>query len=55
MGRGQGHLRALVVAFLAEDARRPLLTKLHGRGDICAEQEQVLIDTLLKVREILRP
>ncbi|KAH9953823.1 hypothetical protein BGW80DRAFT_458533 [Lactifluus volemus] len=45
--RGQGHLRTLVGAFLEEDARRPLLTKLQGRGNTCAEQEQALIDTLL--------
>ncbi|KAH9954043.1 hypothetical protein BGW80DRAFT_439246 [Lactifluus volemus] len=38
----------LIVAFLAEEARRPLLTKLQGRGNICAEQEQAQIDTLLK-------
>ncbi|KAH9957865.1 hypothetical protein BGW80DRAFT_1379362 [Lactifluus volemus] len=27
----------LVVAFLAEEARRPLLTKLQGQGDSCVE------------------
>ncbi|KAH9953821.1 hypothetical protein BGW80DRAFT_1567081 [Lactifluus volemus] len=42
------HLRTLVVAFLAEDVRRSLLTKLQGRGNICAEQDQAPIDTLLK-------
>ncbi|KAH9954044.1 hypothetical protein BGW80DRAFT_1405104 [Lactifluus volemus] len=47
--RCQGHLRTLVVAFLAEDVRRPLLTKLQGRGNICAEQDQAPIDTLLKI------
>ncbi|KAH9953827.1 hypothetical protein BGW80DRAFT_1468266 [Lactifluus volemus] len=42
------HLRTLVVAFLAKDVRRSLLTKLQGRGNICAEQDQAPIDTLLK-------
>jgi hypothetical protein len=46
-------LRTLVVAFLAEDARRPLLIKLQGQGDSCVEQEQALIDTLLKVTDPL--
>jgi hypothetical protein len=32
-------LRTLVVVFLAEDAWRPLLSKLHGQGDSCVEQE----------------
>jgi hypothetical protein len=48
-------LRTLVVAFLAEDARRPLLIKLQGQGDSCVEQEQALIDTLLKVTDPLFP
>jgi hypothetical protein len=44
-------LRGLVVAFLAEDAREPLLARLQRQGDDSgAEQEQALIDTLLKVR-----
>jgi hypothetical protein len=42
-------LRALVVVFLAEEARKPLLRQLQGQGDSGAEQEQALIDTLLKV------
>ena len=42
-------LRGLVVAFLAEDAREPLLARLRNQGDSGAEQEQELIDTLLKV------
>lgn len=42
-------LRGLVVAFLAEDAREPLLARLRNQGDSGAEQERALIDTLLKV------
>jgi hypothetical protein len=42
-------LRGLVVAFLAEDARGPLLARLRSQGESGAEQEQALIDTLLKV------
>jgi len=44
-------LRGLVVAFLAEDAREPLLARLRNQGDSGAEQEQALIDTLLKVKQ----
>jgi hypothetical protein len=43
-------LRGLVVAFLAEDAREPLLARLRSQGESGAEQERALIDTLLKVR-----
>ena len=43
-------LRALVVAFLAEDARQPLLAQLQRQGRSAAEQEEALIDTLTKVR-----
>jgi hypothetical protein len=42
-------LRALVVAFLAEDARQPLLAQLQRQGRGAAEQEDALIDTLIKV------
>jgi hypothetical protein len=45
-------LRTLVVAFLAEDAWKPLLAQLQGQGESGAEQEQALIDTLLKVTKI---
>lgn len=45
-------LRGLVIAFLAEDAREPLLTRLQSQGDKGAEQEQALINTLLKVMGI---
>lgn len=45
-------LRALVVAFLAEDARQPLLAQLQRQGRSAAEQEEALIDTLIKVRAI---
>jgi len=38
-------LRALVVAFLASDAREPLLAQLQGS----TEQEEALIDILVKV------
>jgi len=49
-------LRGLVVAFLAEEAREPLLARLQSQGDSGAEQEQALIDTLLKVeRRIFFP
>lgn len=41
-------LRALVVAFLAEDARQPLLAQVQGQGRRATEQEDVLIDTLVK-------
>ncbi|KAH8995243.1 apoptosis inhibitory protein 5-domain-containing protein [Lactarius hatsudake] len=41
-------LRALVVAFLAQDARKPLLAQLQGQGRGAAEQEDALIDTLIK-------
>ncbi|KAI9437538.1 apoptosis inhibitory protein 5-domain-containing protein [Lactarius indigo] len=41
-------LRALVVAFLAQDARKPLLAQLQGPGRGAAEQEDALIDTLIK-------
>lgn len=43
-------LCALVVAFLAEDARQPLLSQLQRPGRGAAEQEEALIDTLIKVR-----
>jgi hypothetical protein len=43
-------LRALVVAFLAEDARQPLLVQLQRQGRRAAEQEYELIGTLIKVR-----
>jgi len=42
-------LRRLVIAFLAEEAREPLLSRLQSQGDSGVEQEQELIDTLLKV------
>lgn len=42
-------LRRLVIVFLAEDAREPLLSRLQSQGDSGVEQEQALIDTLLKV------
>jgi len=42
-------LRRLVIAFLAEDAREPLLARLQSQGDSGVEQEQALIETLLKV------
>ena len=42
-------LRGLVIAFLAEDAREPLLSRLQNQGDSGVEQEHALIDTLLKV------
>ncbi|KAN0138268.1 Apoptosis inhibitory protein 5 (API5) domain containing protein [Lactarius tabidus] len=41
-------LRALVVAFLAEDARQPLLSQLQRQGRRAADQEDSLIDTLIK-------
>ncbi|KAH9017315.1 hypothetical protein EDB85DRAFT_2155262 [Lactarius pseudohatsudake] len=41
-------LRALVVAFLAQDARKPLLAQLQGQGRGAAGQEDALIDTLIK-------
>ncbi|KAI0293244.1 apoptosis inhibitory protein 5-domain-containing protein [Russula brevipes] len=41
-------LRGLVIAFLAEDARGPLLAQLRNQGSSGAEQERSLIDTLLK-------
>jgi hypothetical protein len=44
-------LRALVVTFLAEDARQPLLAQLQRQGRNAAEQEDALIDTLIKVRD----
>ncbi|KAH9052854.1 hypothetical protein EDB87DRAFT_339361 [Lactarius vividus] len=37
-------LRALVVAFLAQDVRSPLLAQLQGQGRGAAEQEDALID-----------
>jgi hypothetical protein len=46
-------LRGLVVAFLAEEAREPLLARLRSQGDSGVEQERALIDTLLKVMRIL--
>ncbi|KAF8269291.1 apoptosis inhibitory protein 5-domain-containing protein [Lactarius quietus] len=47
----QIRLRALVVAFLAEDARRPLIVQLQRQGRGSSEQEEeALIDTLIKVR-----
>ena len=42
-------LRRLVIAFLDEEARGPLLSRLQGQGDSGAEQERALVDTLLKV------
>ena len=48
-------LCALVVAFLAEDARQPLLAQLQRQGRSAAEQEDALIDTLIKVRGIRSP
>ena len=42
-------LRRLVIAFLAEEAREPLLSRLRNQGDSGVEQEHALIDTLLKV------
>ncbi|KAI0275618.1 apoptosis inhibitory protein 5-domain-containing protein [Russula aff. rugulosa BPL654] len=41
-------LRRLVIAFLAEEAREPLLSRLQSQGESGVEQEQALIDTLLK-------
>ncbi|KAH8995246.1 hypothetical protein EDB86DRAFT_3077730 [Lactarius hatsudake] len=44
-------LRALVAAFLAQDAQdaqKPLLAQLQGQGRGAAEQEDALIDTLIK-------
>ncbi|KAH8993434.1 hypothetical protein EDB92DRAFT_2086336, partial [Lactarius akahatsu] len=40
-------LRALVVVFLAQDAREPLLAQLQGQGRGAAGQADALIDTLL--------
>ncbi|KAH9057414.1 hypothetical protein EDB87DRAFT_1096610 [Lactarius vividus] len=37
-------LHALVIAFLAQDARSPLLAQLQGQGRGAAEQEDALID-----------
>lgn len=48
-------LRALVVAFLAEDARQPLLAQLQRQGRGAAEQEEALIDTLIKVLQFISP
>ncbi|KAH9026564.1 hypothetical protein EDB84DRAFT_340146 [Lactarius hengduanensis] len=42
-------LRALVAAFLTQDARKPLLAQLQGQGRGAAEQEDAPIDTLIKV------
>ena len=42
-------LRRLVIAFLAEEAREPLLSRLRSQGGSGVEQEHALIDTLLKV------
>lgn len=42
-------LRRLVIAFLADEAREPLLSRLQSQGDSGVEQEQTLIHTLLKV------
>jgi hypothetical protein len=42
-------LRRLVIAFLAEEAREPLVSRLKSQGDSGAEQELALVDTLLKV------
>jgi hypothetical protein len=42
-------LRRLVIVFLAEEARDPLLSRLQSQGDSGAEQELGLVDTLLKV------
>ncbi|KAH9020863.1 hypothetical protein EDB85DRAFT_507758 [Lactarius pseudohatsudake] len=39
---------ALVVAFLAQDPRKPLLTQPQGQRRGAAEQEDALIDTLIK-------
>ncbi|KAH9991813.1 apoptosis inhibitory protein 5-domain-containing protein [Russula vinacea] len=41
-------LRRLVIAFLAEEAREPLVSRLKSQGDSGAEQELALVDTLLK-------
>ncbi|KAH9170945.1 apoptosis inhibitory protein 5-domain-containing protein, partial [Lactarius sanguifluus] len=48
-------LRALVVAFLAQDARKPLLAQLQGQGRGAAEQEDMLIDTLIKALGTITP
>ncbi|KAH9023563.1 hypothetical protein EDB83DRAFT_2555580, partial [Lactarius deliciosus] len=47
-------IRALVVAFLAQDARKPLLAQLQGQGRGTAEQGDALVDTLVKAVPILR-
>ncbi|KAH9025279.1 hypothetical protein EDB85DRAFT_2149870 [Lactarius pseudohatsudake] len=39
---------ALVVLFLAQDTRKPLRTQLQGQRRGAAEQEDALIDTLIK-------
>ncbi|KAH9026555.1 hypothetical protein EDB84DRAFT_337799 [Lactarius hengduanensis] len=41
-------LRVLVVAFLAQDARKLLLARLQGQRRGAAEQEDALINTLIK-------
>ncbi|KAH9024850.1 hypothetical protein EDB84DRAFT_1506119 [Lactarius hengduanensis] len=41
-------LEALVVAFLAQDTRKPLLAQLQGQRRGPAKQEGALIDTLIK-------
>ncbi|KAI9437549.1 apoptosis inhibitory protein 5-domain-containing protein, partial [Lactarius indigo] len=41
-------LCALVVVFLAQDARKPLLAQLQDQRRGSAEQEDALIDTLIK-------
>jgi len=48
-------LRRLVIAFLGEEAREPLLARLRSQGESGREQELALIDTLLKVIGIHRP
>ncbi|KAH9170943.1 hypothetical protein EDB89DRAFT_2184858 [Lactarius sanguifluus] len=48
-------LRALVVAFLAQDAWKPLLAQLQGQGHGAAEQEDALIDSLIKAPGTITP
>ncbi|KAH9025315.1 hypothetical protein EDB85DRAFT_236475 [Lactarius pseudohatsudake] len=48
-------LEALVVAFLAQDTRKPLLAQLQGQRRGAAKQEGALIDTLIKVLGAISP
>ncbi|KAH9170938.1 hypothetical protein EDB89DRAFT_2071390 [Lactarius sanguifluus] len=41
-------LLVLIAAFLAQDARKPLLAQLQGQGRGAAEQEDALIGTFIK-------